>query len=259
MVNVTSYENGTPCWVDLGTSDVPAAAEFYSALFGWQVELGPAEMGHYSMASLGDRSVAALADQQQPGRITWTTYVAVDDVDATVDRARAAGGTVLMEPMDVMTFGRMAVLVDPGGAPVSLWQAGEHVGAGVVNEPGALCWNELTTRAVDESIAFLDAVFGLQAHKLEMPGMDYYELQLPGGRTVAGLMPMVGDEWPPDLDNHWMVYFAVADADATAERCAQLGGNVPVPPTDIPPGRFAVLHDPQGAHFSILAMNDTRA
>lgn len=254
MPDVSEYENGTPCWVDIGTTDVKAAGEFYKGLFGWEIEYGPEEMGHYSMAKIRGRDVAALADQQTPGMVFWATYLAVDDVDATVEKARAAGATVLAEPMDVMTFGRMAVIADPGGAPVSFWQAGEHRGAGVVNESGSLCWNELTTRAVDESLAFYEAVVGLRGHKIDSGGSDYYELQLPSGRTVGGLMPMVGDEWPEDLPNHWMVYFAVDDTDASATRCVELGGQAPVPPTDIPPGRFAVLNDPQGGHFSIIKL-----
>jgi uncharacterized protein len=254
MPEMTSYENGTPCWVDLGTTDVEAAGAFYGQLFGWDIEYGPAEMGHYSMATVGGRPVAALADQQEPGMVAWTTYLAVDDVDATVARALDAGGTVLQEPMDVMTFGRMAVLADSGGAAVSLWQAGDHIGASLVNEPGSVCWNELTTRQVEGSLAFYQSVVGLTPHPVEMGGFDYQELQLPGGRTVAGLMPMVGDMWPEDLPNHWMVYFAVEDADAVAARCLDLGGQVPVPPTDIPPGRFAVLNDPQGGHFSIIKL-----
>jgi hypothetical protein len=216
--------------------------------------MGPAEMGHYSMAMINGDSVAAIADQQTPGQVYWTTYLAVDDVDATVAKARAAGATVLMDSMDVMTFGRMAVIADVGGAPVSFWQAGDHKGAGLVNEPGTLCWNELTTRAVQESLAFYEAVVGLRGARQEFGDGDYYELQLAGGRRVAGLMPMVGDMWPADIPNHWMVYFAVADADATAARCAELGGQVSVPPTDIPPGRFAVLSDPQGGHFSVIKL-----
>jgi len=254
MSEMTDYETGTPCWIDIGTTDVQAASAFYSALFGWDIEYGPAEMGHYSMARLRGRDIAALADQQVPGMVVWTTYIATDDVDATVERARAAGGTVLVEATDVMTFGRMAVVADPGGAAVSFWQAGEHKGAGIVNEPGCLCWNELTTRTVEESLAFLEAVAGLTGHRIDMGAGDYYELQLPSGHTVAGLLPMVGEMWPPDLPNHWMVYFAVDDTDAIAARCTELGGQVVVPPTDIPPGRFAVLNDPQGGHFSVIRM-----
>lgn len=255
MPEMTAYEEGTPCWVDLGTPDVAGAAAFYGDLLGWSVEIGPAEMGHYSMATVRGRNVAALADQQTPGMVFWTTYLAVDDVDATAARVAAHGGTVLVEPMDVMEFGRMAVCTDPGGAPVSFWQARAHIGASLVNEPGAIVWNELTTRDVERSLAFYEAVVGLRGVHQDMGGHgDYWELHTRSGRLVGGLMPMVGDMWPAEIPNHWMVYFAVADTDATAARCAELGGAVPVPPTDIPPGRFAVLNDPQGAHFSILRL-----
>jgi len=253
-VEVASYEQGTPCWVDIGTSDLDAACAFYSGLFGWDIERGPAEMGHYSRARLRGLDVAALADQQVPGMVVWTTYLAVDDVDATTQRAAAEGATVLADVMDVGDFGRMSVVADPGGAAVSFWQARGHRGAQLVNEPGTLCWNELTTRAVEPSLAFYESVVGLRGHHAGTDDMDYWELQLPSGRTVGGLMPMVGDMWPPELPNHWMVYFAVEDTDATAARCLELGGQAPVPPSDIPPGRFAVLNDPQGGHFSVIAL-----
>ncbi len=256
MPEIDGHEAGTPCWIDIGTSDVHAAGAFYSALFGWEIEYGPEEMGFYSFARMKGRDVAAIAAQQVPDVVVWTTYLATDDADATAGKIRAAGGTVLVEPMDVMTFGRMLVALDTSGAAISFWQAGEHRGAGLVNEPGTLCWNELTTRAVDESLAFYEAVAGIAGHKIDMGEEgDYYEWRLPDGRGVAGLMPMVGDMWPPELPNHWMVYFAVEDTDATAAKVVELGGQVHVPPTDIPPGRFAVVQDPQGGHFSIIAMN----
>ena len=256
MTEMKSYENGMPCWVDLGVPDVEKSAAFYAALFGWQIEIGPAEMGHYSNAMVRGVPVAAIADQQQPGMVFWATYLAVDDLVAAVAKVVPAGGTVILEPMEVGPFGTMAVILDPGGAQVSLWKAGEHLGAGLVNEPGTLCWNELTTRAVDESLAFYEAVVGLKGDNQNFAAGDYYELQTPSGRAVAGLMPMLGDMWPPELPNHWMVCFAVEDTDATAARCVELGGQAVVPPTDIPPGRFAVLNDPDGAHFSIITMNE---
>jgi len=255
MPEMTAYEEGTPCWVDMGVPDVAAAAAFYGDLLGWQVEIGPAELGHYSMATVRGMNVAAIADQQTPGMVFWATYLAVDDVDATVAKVRANGGTVIVDAMDVMEFGRMAVCTDPGGAFISFWQAGSHIGASLVNEPGAIVWNELTTRDVERSLAFYDAVVGVTGVRQDMGAHgDYYELHTRSGRLVGGLMPMVGDMWPAEIPNHWMVYFAVADADAAAARCAELGGSVPVPPTDIPPGRFAVLNDPQGAHFSIMRL-----
>jgi uncharacterized protein len=257
MPEMTEYEEGTPCWIDMGTPDLHAAGEFYSALFGWEIEYGPEETGHYSMATLKGHNVAALADQQVPGMVVWTTYLAVDDVAATTEKARANGATVVMEPMEVMDAGRMAIVLDPGGAAVSFWQADQHHGAGLVNEPGTLCWNELTTRAVEESLAFYEAVVGLKGVR-SGGDMEYYEWHLgDDGRVVGGLMPMTGDMWPAELPNHWMVYFAVDDVDATAAQCLELGGQVPVPPTDIPPGRFAVLNDPQGGHFSVIALSET--
>lgn len=250
----TEHAQGTPCWVDIGTPDLDGAIAFYSGLFGWEIEKGPAEMGHYSMARLHGKDVAGLADQQVPGMTVWTTYLSVDDVDATTARAGELGGTVVAEPMTVGESGRMSIIADPGGAVVALWQAFEHPGAGVVNEPGSVCWNELTTRAVQESVAFYEELLGVHVAHTPDEAMDYHQFQI-DGRDVGGLMPMTGDMWPAEIPNHWMVYFAVADADATAARCIELGGQVPVPPQDIPPGRFAVLVDPQGGHFSILCMS----
>lgn len=249
------YAQGTPCWIDIGTPDLDAAIAFYSGLFGWEIEKGPEERGHYSMARLDGKDVAGLADQQVPGMTVWTTYLAVDDVDATVALATEHGGSVVVEPTTVQGFGRMAILADPGGAVVALWQGDGMTGAGVVDRPGSMCWNELNTRAVDESIDFYRAVFGMEGVATPSDGMDYYEFRV-DGRGVGGLMPMVGDMWPDDMPNHWMVYFAVDDTDATAARCTELGGQVPVPPMDIPPGRFAVLTDPQGGHFTILRMSE---
>lgn len=251
----TSYAQGTPCWVDIGTPDLDAAIAFYSDLFGWEVEKGPEDMGHYSMARLDGKNVAGLADQQVPGMTVWTTYLAVDDVDASVALATEHGGTVVAEPMTIEGSGRMAIVADPGGAVVAFWQAGGHRGADVMNEPGTVCWNELTTRAVPESVEFYRAVLGLEGAHTPSDDMDYYQFQI-DGRDVGGIMPMVDDMWPAEIPNHWMVYFAVADTDATAARCLELGGQAPVPPTDIPPGRFAVLVDPQGGHFSILQMSE---
>jgi predicted enzyme related to lactoylglutathione lyase len=252
-MEISTYENGQPCWVDLGVADVPAAAEFYGALFGWDIEIGPPEAGYYSMAMLHGAPVAALGAKQDPGPPYWTTYLATDDLDQTIERVRNSSATIVVEPMDVMTAGRMAVIRDPGGAALSLWQAGDHYGAGRIGEPGTLCWAELTTRAVDESLAFYSDVFGLSATNVGSNHGDYFRLHTASGAGVAGLMPMVGDMWPAELPNHWMVYFAVADTDSSAQRCADLGGGVCVGPADIPNiGRFAVVNDPQGATFSLI-------
>jgi len=256
------YPHGTPSWVDLTTTDVAAASAFYAALFGWEIDDGGGELGGYTMCRLRGRDVAALspmpAEQQAAGLpSTWNTYITVDDTDAAVARVGPAGGRVLSAPVDVMDLGRMAVIAEPSGAVVCLWQAGTHPGCGIVNEPGTLVWNELTTRAVDTAEAFYGAVLGWRfADSTELDtGGTYHVAQRPGDHAgVAGIMPMVGDRWPPGLPPQWVVYFAVDDADASAARAAEVGGTVHVPPTDIAVGRFSVIADPTGAVFSVIRM-----
>ncbi|MDQ1519056.1 MAG: uncharacterized protein QOI55_129 [Actinomycetota bacterium] len=249
MTEVKGYTHGTPCWVDLGASDVDAAGAFYRGLFGWETLDQGEEAGHYTMCALRGQSVAAIAPSQG-GHPSWTTYFAVDDVDVAMRRIAAAGGTVLDGPIDVFETGRMAVAQDPTGGFFCLWQAREHIGATLVNEPGALCWNELAVRDVPRALSFYGAVFDMTAKTSELAGHLYHELQV-DGRTVAGVMPM-NEQWPPDAPTHWMTYFGVEDCDAAVAHAEGLGATVSVPPTDIPPGRFSVLNDPQGAVFSII-------
>lgn len=252
-MQIDTYDPGTPSWVDLGSPDPAAAADFYSRLFGWTVvDLGP-EAGGYRMAYLHDRPVAGIGPQQQPDSPPyWTTYISVSDIDATAKAVRAAGGQVHLEPMDVLDAGRMAVFADPTGAPFSAWQPRAHQGAGVVNEPGALCWNELATRDPAAARRFYPAVLGWAATEHDTGDVPYTVWTL-RDREVAGMLPM-DERWPTDLPPHWMAYFAVEDTDTAAVTAERLGGRVLVAPTDIPPGRFAVLGDPQGAVFSVLAM-----
>jgi predicted enzyme related to lactoylglutathione lyase len=255
MTEMTSYEPGVPCWVDLSTTDLPGAVSFYSRLFGWDAEDMGEQAGHYSMLRLRDLDAAAAAPQMpgQEGRPpAWNVYVAVSDADATATAIESAGGRVLMPPMDVFTSGRMAVAMDPQGAAFSIWQAMDHIGSRIVNEPGSLTWVELATRDVEAAFAFYSAVFGWGRNDTETAGMRYTELQV-GGRSVAGMLGMT-DQWPADVPPHWMPYFAVADTDATAGLAQELGGKVTVPPTDIPPGRFALLNDPQGGFFSVIRL-----
>jgi uncharacterized protein len=184
----------------------------------------------------------------------WTTYVATDDADAVAARVEEAGGKVLAAPMDVMSYGRMAVFTDQAGAVFAVWQADQMGGGEVFNIPGALAWNELTTRDADGSKEFYPAVFGWKTKDIDMGDAGTYTEWMLDSKRIGGMMPMVGDMWPADLPSHWMIYFAVADTDAAAAKVSELGGSVPVPPTDIPPGRFAVVADPHGAHFSIITL-----
>ena len=245
-----SYEHGVPSWVDLGTADAAKTAEFYSSLFGWTVQQGPPEAGGYSIAELRGRPVAGLGPQQNPGPPYWSTYVNVDDADKAVGNATEAGGTVIVAPMDVMDAGRMAFFSDPQGAVIGVWQPNAHRGAGIVNEPGTLTWNELVTTDVEAAKTFYEKVFGWGAvtHG-EGPGA-YTEFQV-AGRSIAGMMQRPA-EMPPrpallgrlfrrrgrrrDRRSGWV---------SSAERSI-------MPPRDIEPGRFAVVADPAGAMFSVM-------
>jgi predicted enzyme related to lactoylglutathione lyase len=245
------YEHGVPSWVDLGTPDPAKTAEFYSALFGWTVQQGPPEAGGYAIAELRGRPVAGLGPQPNPGPSYWSTYVNVDDADKAVAAAEAAGGAVIVPPMDVLDAGRMAIFSDPVGAVIGVWQPNAHTGAGIVNEPGTLTWNELVTTDTAASQAFYDRVFGWGAvtHG-EGPGA-YTEFQV-AGRAIAGMMEPPSEM--PEMPPHWGVYFNVSDTDATVEHASALGGSVIAHPFDIdvPPERVAVVADPAGAMFGVL-------
>ncbi|MGH8829283.1 MAG: VOC family protein [Jiangellaceae bacterium] len=253
---MADYAPGMASWVDLGSPDVEASVRFYNELFGWTSAVAEErEARGYTTFSKDGAAVAAvgptMSEDQPP---TWMSYFATDDANAVVRRVEAAGGQVVMAPMDVMGYGRTAVFFDQAGAAFAVWQAGSMQGAELKGVPGSLSWNELTTRDVDGSKAFYGSVLGWGSRDVPMDPLMYTIWEV-GDQTVAGMMPMQSDQWPADLPPHWMVYFEVADCDATAARATELGGSVSVPPTDSPAGRFAVLGDPQGAFFSVIASN----
>jgi uncharacterized protein len=255
MPERTSYEPGTPSWVDLSTPDVDASARFYGALFGWEVlSAGPVEeTGGYGMFTLNGKLVAGVGPIMQEGQPpVWSTYVATDDADAAVARAKEAGGVAAVEPMDVMDAGRMAFVAHPAGGFVGLWQAGRHTGAQLVNEPGALTWNELHTRDVDGAKAFYAALFGWTPDDQPFGDMTYTVLNL-GDNAIGGMMPM-RPEVPDGVPAFWLAYFAVADCDATVAKAEELGASVMTPAMDIEGvGRFALLADPHGTTFAVIA------
>jgi uncharacterized protein len=250
-MEIETYEHGVPSWVDLGTPDIAKATEFYSALFGWNVPTGPPEAGGYAIAELRGRAIAGLGPQMNPGPPVWATYVNVDDTDAVVAKVAGAGGTAFMEPMDVLDVGRMAFFSDPQGATIGVWQPKLHKGAGIVNEPGTLTWNELVTTDTDGAAAFYAEIFGWGALTHGEGAGAYTEFQV-AGRSIAGMMAKT-PEMPAEMPSYWGVYFAVADTDASAAQVTSLGGTIMMPPMDIEPGRFAIAIDPTGAMFSVIA------
>ncbi|HWW67738.1 MAG TPA: VOC family protein [Solirubrobacterales bacterium] len=259
MSERTSYAPGTPSWVDLGSPDVDAAAEFYGALFGWEVhEAGdPEQTGGYRMAYLREKPVAGMMKLMQEGQPpAWTTYVSVEDADATAAAVKEAGGSVIAEPMDVLDVGRMAVFADPAGAVFSIWQPRAHPGSGLANEPGAFSWNELNTRDPDAAKAFYGSVFGWDFEDNDMGEMGTYTSLKLGDGPVGGMLDMGARGVPEEVPTHWQVYFAVEDTDAAVDQAKQGGGSVMVEPIDIPAGRFAILTDPHGASFAVIALSD---
>jgi uncharacterized protein len=247
MPEMTRYEHGVPSWVDIGTPNPQAALAFYAGLFGWEGQDMGEEAGHYTIVSKDGKQVAAISPAQDAGPPRWTTYINVDDVDSVTKNAEAAGGAIIVAPMDVMKAGRMAIFKDPTGAFIAAWQPGEHIGAQLVNEPGAMIWNELSTSDVAKSKVFYADTFGWGWGGSD----DYAEAQV-AGRTIAGVTPRRPD-LPADVPDHWLVYFGSADVDATVKKAADLGATVVAGPMDIPgTGRFAVLVDPQGAAFALF-------
>jgi len=257
MANRDSYAEGTPSWVDLATTDLAGAKEFYEGLLGWEFIDNPIDDSEetYTMGMRGDRAIVGMMKQPQEqvamGLPTmWNAYISVDDIEATVAKVAGAGGSVMAPPFDVMDAGRMAVIVDPAGGVVSLWQAKDHIGSQIVNEPGAFTWAELQTTDQAAAADFFGKLFGWQANAEDMgPGMQMTMFTL-NGDVVAGAM----DVPMPGVPSHWQIYFAVDDCDAACAKATELGGTVLMPPMDSPPGRMAAVMDPSGAAFSIIAL-----
>ncbi|HLX86979.1 MAG TPA: VOC family protein [Acidimicrobiales bacterium] len=254
MPEFTSYPPGIFSWVDHGAKDIAASNSFYSGLFGWDAEDQGEDAGHYTILSKAGKTVAGNMGIMMEGQPSaWTSYVSVEDADKTVALAKDAGAMVFVEPMDVMDIGRMAVFADTTGAAIGIWQPKTFIGAELANEAGSFCWNELNTRDVPAAKAFYSQVFGWTPNDLEMPGMAYTEWKL-GDRSIGGMMTMP-EMVPAEVPAHWLVYFGTDDTDATVATAEKLGAATLMPPTDIPPGRFSVLMDPDGAAFAVIKMN----
>lgn len=253
MPEVSQHVPNTPGWIDIGT-DVEAAKAFYSALFGWSTaDAGPPEeTGGYGFFTTADgKMIAGYGPQQNPGPPSWTTYVIVPSADDVADKVRMAGGNVVVEPMDVMDAGRMAVFTDAEGAFISAWQPGQHKGAQVVRDAGAFTWCELRSRDVEGAKVFYSSVFGWDAETSGEDGpMPYTEFKV-DGESVAGMMEMTS-EFPAEVPPHWLVYVEVADTAESLAKAQELGAAVQVPVVAFPGGTFAVISDPQGAALGIM-------
>lgn len=246
MSERSSYEPGTFSWVDLATSDAEAAKRFYAELFGWEFDEQPVPGGGtYAMVTKDGREVAGLSASDQPPH--WNSYVTVASADDAAARAQELGATIVAPPFDVMDAGRMAVVQDPTGAIVSVWEPRASHGAALVNAPGALTWNDLTTPDPDAAARFYGDWLGWTTE--EIPGGDGYRVIRNGERTNGGMLPLRPEMGgvPPN----WMPYFGVEDLEQATARVRELGGAVHFGPMQVPQGAFTVVGDPQGAVFAL--------
>jgi predicted enzyme related to lactoylglutathione lyase len=254
MMPMTAHPPGMFCWPELATMDVAAAAKFYSAVLGWEVIESTTAESPYAVFRIQGRDVGAaytVSGEERHEPPHWNSYVSVASTDDTASRATALGGTILEAPFDVTGAGRMAVLQDPTGAPVCLWEARQHIGAEVINEEGALCWTELSTTDPEAAARFYTGLFGWTAK--QGPLLDEYVEFVNNDEPIGGMIQIEPD-WG-QITSNWMPYFAVADVDEALELVIDNGGSPIVPAFDVANvGRMAIAHDPQGALFGLFSV-----
>ena len=238
----TSYPPGTFSWAELATSDADGAKAFYTSLLSWDYEDNPVGDDQvYSMVLRDGKHVAAVyQDSDQPPH--WNCYVTVTSADDAAAKAKDAGGTVMLDPFDVMEVGRMAVIGDPSGAALSLWEPRQHIGAAVVNTPGAMTWNDLITGDPDTARRFYGDLFGWTFE--EIPDAGGYTVIKNGERSNGGIFPQDGP-------SNWLPYFGHEDVDRAVQDVPGLGGQVLNGPIRMPQGSIGVFADGQGAVFSL--------
>jgi predicted enzyme related to lactoylglutathione lyase len=250
---VSRYPHGTLCWTDLETGDVGAATSFYGEVLGWTFDEGSALAGRYAVAQVDGKDVAAIGEPrgEAGGRSRWNTYVSVDDLDATVERARGLGGELVVEPFDVGAGGREATVREPGGLELRLWQPGEDIGAQLVNETGTWTWSDMATRDPDAATTFCIDLFGWQVTEV-VPG---YRSIAMGDLLVGGIRDI--REQQPEADPYWLPYFVVDDVERAAGEVDRMGGRVVLPVREVPAGRFLLYADPTHTVGALFEMGPT--
>ena len=257
MAQVATTLINKPAWVDLATTDAEAARDFYSKLFGWNLEVSEdPQYGGYATAKVDDQSVAGIGPKQEGDQspTAWSLYIGTEGVDELAKQVQDAGGTVVAPPFDVGDQGRMAVLTDPSGAFISAWQAAgmSQFATGI---PDAFGWAELNARGLERAIAFYETVFGWTHSKQPFGDGEVYTQFEHAGQPIAGALEM-NPLIPAETPSYWLIYFTVDDVDARFQRAMDLGGREMVAPQDMPGGRFAIVGDPQGAALGILNVTE---
>jgi len=254
MTTIEKHAPGSFCWIELATTDQAAAKNFYGKLFGWEAHdtpIGPSEF--YTIFKLGGRDVGATYTMREEQRSAgmppnWLLYVAVDSADEAAKRASDLGGKICAEAFDVSDFGRMAIIQDPTGAAIALWQAKQHAGLGVTGEKGTLCWADLSTPEPETAARFYSQLFGWKLEKDQNDPSGYLHIKN-GEQFIGGIPPTKYRN--PNTPAHWLAYFEIANCDSTTTTAKQLGARTYLDPMTMENvGRWSVLADPQGAVFA---------
>lgn len=259
MPEISSHNPGEFCWIELNTTDVAAAKQFYKAIFDWQIEDSPAGPDmEYNVLSLRDLKVGAMCKLQANAQANgvpahWMPYVATASADASAAKAEELGGTVLGGVFDVLDAGRIAILRDPQLGHLCVWQANQSHGIQLQGEPGTFCWGELWAKDIPAATTFYTSLFGWEAKSgSEAAPLDYTEWHL-GEQSIGGMLAIQPQMGP--MPPNWLPYFMVDDCDASTTKATAAGGQVMMSPMDIPAvGRFSVLQDPQGAIFAVIML-----
>jgi len=251
MSTRTTAPVGAPCWADLWTSDVEGSRRFYGELLGWQAAEPSPEFGGYFMFNRDGAPVAGgMGDMPDtPAQDVWKIYLATDDIARAVGAAEAEGAQIVVPASPVADLGVQAVLTDPTGAGVGIWQPGTFHGFSVLDEPGSPSWFELFTSDYARAVDFYSSVFRWQTHAISDTDEFRYTVLTLDGRQLAGIMD--AKDLVPAGGSYWSVYWETEDLDATVARLRSLGGGVTREVTDTPYGRTATVTDPCGATFKL--------
>ena len=261
-MKIESYAQGMTCWTDLGSTDQEASKAFYSELFGWTYEDFPMDESGELTYSMAVKDGSYRGWYLHPGAGPegnagipphWDVHIAVDNVDEVAGRVESSGGSVIVPPFDVFDLGRTAIVSDPSGGAVFLWQGKDHKGAGVQNEHGAIGWTELLSTDPNAAIRFFTSLLGVESETATMSDGNEYTVYLRDGIPLAGTMAFPEAIRGMDIPSHWSVYFQVDDVDASFTKAISLGGAVHLAPMDIANvGRLAFVAEPQGVAFGLI-------
>ncbi|GEP68807.1 VOC family protein [Cellulomonas soli] len=252
-IHLDHWPPGTPAWADITVPDLQIARDFYGGLFGWEFEVGGPETGGYTQALVDGHRVVGLSEpmgEEPAPPPAWCLYLATEDVEAATERAQGLGAQVIFPVMQVMGFGRMAILTDPTGAVFGLWEPGTHNGWQVVDEPGSPAWSELMSHDQPAAVTFYTRLFDLTTEDMSTDGFQYASLHHDGAAVVG--VGGYGESVDAAVPAAWTLYFSAADVDASVARVVEGGGSVVRPPEDTPYGRLALVAGPFGEVFALI-------